>query len=523
MIFGIYARKSVYAEDSDSIETQIKICEEYINSHFENIKGILKYIDEGYTGANTQRPAFNLLLNDVHQKKIDALVCYKIDRISRNVIDFSKTFEELQTNGIQFISVKEQIDTSTPLGRAMMYICSVFAQMERETIAERVKDNMLELAKAGKWPGGKAPLGYKLQRVMINSRIHSILVENPDELSLLNYIFDSFLEGNTLSGLETKFRKENIKSINGKYFSSTQIHQILSCPHYVAATKEIYDYFKAKGCIMVPPREEFDGTHGLLVYGRTSGGKRRKHVDNPPNMWVVTIGLHKPLISAEKWLAVQERFGKNKFNKTRKHQIGILKGIIRCKCGRKMATKRKYDKVYGKVYEHYFCRYRERTCGILCDAPMVSIEDIDSKVLALLKHLSVNKKDIELYMNNDKDNIPFARNAEIIKKEISECKRKISNLADAIQNNTESTAVKYLVAEIEKLDKQLISLEFELREAELKEKEELKRNESIDIVYEKIVNYIREYESLPYEEKNRLLSDIIKECVYKDGELIITL
>lgn len=523
MIFGIYARKSVYSDDSDSIENQINMCIDYIKKHYNIVTDIIKYYDEGYTGANTQRPGFNLLLKDVKNKKINTLVCYKIDRISRNVVDFSKTFEELQKNNIQFISIKEQIDTSTPLGRAMMYICSVFAQMERETIAERIKDSSLALAKSGKWPGGRPPLGYMREKIIIDGKKHTTLVKNPDEVDLLNYIVEEFLDGNTLSGLETKFRHNKIKSRLGSYFSSTQIYQILSCPQYVAATPKIYDYFQSKGCNIVAPREKFDGKHGILVYNRTSGSRSKKHVINPPNMWYVTVGLHEPLLSAEKWLAIQERFGKNKIDKTRKHEIGILKGILKCKCGYTMRTKYKHDKQYNIEYTHYFCPQRTRKGKQACDTPMIPIDLIDNKVIDIMKNLSINKDHIELYMKKELSEIRLIRSKEIINNEMNDCRKRIFNLTKALQENYQSQAAKYIIADIEKLDKQLISLEYELRELEESEKERAKRVETIDTIYEKILEYIKDYELLPYKEKNRHLAAIIKECIWNDGELTIVL
>lgn len=97
----------------------------------------------------------------ISKKKFDILVCYRLDRISRNVADFSSTIKELQAYGVDFVSIKEQFDTTSPMGRAMIYnIASVFAQLERETIAERVRDNMTELVKNGFWLGGTPLFGY---------------------------------------------------------------------------------------------------------------------------------------------------------------------------------------------------------------------------------------------------------------------------------------------------------------------------------------------------------------------------
>jgi len=524
MNIAIYARKSVYSDKSDSVDAQVKICKEYAQNNF-TVTTILVYEDEGFTGADTHRPGFERLMEDVMSKKIDVLICYKIDRISRNVLDFSKTFNTLQEKDVQFVSVKEQIDTSTPLGRAMMYICSVFAQMERETIAERVKDNMIELAKSGKWAGGKAPLGYKRERITINGKNHTMLVKNEDELPFLDMIFDTFLEGYSLGRLETYFRKKGIKTLNGNYLSSTQIHQILKNPHYVAATEEVYDYFESLGCAMAVERDRFDGKHGVVVYGRTSGGRKKIHKLNPPSEWVVSVGLHEPLISADKWLAVQERFGKNKINKTRKHKIGILKGILKCKCGYTMRAKRKVDKIYNVVYDNYFCPNRERRGIEYCDMRSVDINLIDTEVIRIFKKISLNKNLIEEYIKQGQDGIITytTRDKNTILKEIKVIEKKIENLTTALQESEGSIAVKYIVAEIEKLDKQIAGLNYELREIEFNEQENKKRNDNIDLIYSKICDYLNKFDKLSYDDKNQYLQEIIKECVWDGKELKITL
>ena len=161
MKIAIYSRKSKYTGKGDSIGNQIQMCKDYIETHYRNNDPeYIIYEDEGFSGGNINRPKFQKLLSDIKKEKFDILICYRLDRISRNVSDFSTTLEELQSYGVDFISIKEQFDTTTPMGRAMIYIASVFAQLERETIAERVRDNMVELAKSGKWSGGRTPLGF---------------------------------------------------------------------------------------------------------------------------------------------------------------------------------------------------------------------------------------------------------------------------------------------------------------------------------------------------------------------------
>lgn len=522
MNIAVYARKSVYSDKSDSIESQIKICKEYAQSNFR-VTTIVEYEDEGFTGANTDRPGFTRLMEDVLAKKIDVLICYKIDRISRNVLDFSKTFNTLQENNIQFVSVKEQINTSTPLGRAMMYICSVFAQMERETTAERIKDSMIELAKSGKWAGGKPPVGFKRERIVINGKKHTMLVKNEDELPFLYMIFDTFLEGYSLGGLETYFRKAGIQSLNGKCLSSTQLFQILKNPHYVAATKEVYDYFENLGCIMAVERDKFDGKHGLVVYGRTSGGKRKVHKFNTPDKWVVSVGLHKPLIPAEKWLAVQEQFGKNLIDKTRKHEIGILKGILRCKCGYLMRVQHKVDKIYKKVYDNYFCQNRNRRGPEFCDMKMVRVDELDQKTIEILKKIYVDKNLLDKYIKNANISLVPVRDKNTIKKEIGNAKKKIDNLTAALQENFDSSAAKYIISEIEKLDRKIAELNYELREMEHKEIENNKISNDIGAIHANICKYLDSFDELPYQDKVKYLKEIIKECVWDGQKLNITI
>ena len=293
---------------------------------------------------------------------------------------------------VEFVSIKEQIDTSTPLGRAMMYICSVFAQMERETTAERVKDNMTELSKSGKWAGGRAPLGFQRQRVQINGKNHTVLAENPSEISFLNMIFDTFLQqGFSLHNLETYFKRNGIRASSGSYLSTSQLHNILKNPHYAPADQNMYEYFSELGCMMGSDKSKFDGKHGIVAYGRTTGGRKVKHIVNSPDKWTISVGLHAPLMSSERWLAVQKKFGNNVINKTRVHKIGLLKGILRCSCGCLMGTKHKVDNHYSKTYDNYFCRQRERKGIEYCDRKFVPVSKLDDAVIKLLKEIKLDK------------------------------------------------------------------------------------------------------------------------------------
>lgn len=516
MNIGIYTRKSVYSDKSDSILSQYTMGVEYIKSHYTYYDNIFRYEDEGYTGANTNRPGFNQLVENIKNKEINVLICYKIDRISRDVKDFSSFYSFLSEHNVEFVSIKEQIDTSTPLGRAMMYICSVFAQMERETIAERVKDNMIELSKAGKWTGGKAPLGYKRKKVQIGEKTHTILEKNPDELPYLNEIFDTFLEGYTLTRLETYFRRQGIKSINGAYLSGSQLYFILKNPHYVAADEKTYDYFKNLGCTMSCDKKEFNGKNGIVVYGRTIGGKNKKHMTNPPQKWIVSVGLHEPIMTSDKWLAVQKRFGLNEIDKNRKYEIGILKGILKCKCGYTMGVKHKVDKTYQKIYDDYFCQQRSRKGKEYCDCKFVHVNILDDAVLDVLKNIKLNKSIINKYVPQDDNKVSIYQKKELEKK-IKNIELKIFNLTAAIADNSSSSATKFLVEEIERLDKQLANLQSELKEISslFCKKEQIEKNK--ESKYMEVCKIVDNLDKLSYKELNDLLKKLLTECIY-DGE-----
>ena len=151
-----YARQSVEKKNSLSIKGQLDLCTQTSGN-----SSLLMYSDQGYSGKNTDRPDFQRLLKDIKADKVSKLYVYRLDRFSRSIADFGQLWNVLQAHNVEFVSVTENFDTSTPMGRAMLHIIMVFAQLERETTAERVKDNYDSRAALGSWPGGPAPYGYR--------------------------------------------------------------------------------------------------------------------------------------------------------------------------------------------------------------------------------------------------------------------------------------------------------------------------------------------------------------------------
>lgn len=212
MRFFSYGRKSVFSDKSDSIDNQFRMNREYCESKFSGqVDSWQQFSDEDFTGANTSRPDLQRMLSFIKGGFCDVLVVYQLDRLSRDVRDFANIYALLEEHGVMFISIKENIDTTTPIGRAMMYVTVVFAQMERETIAARVTDNMLGLAKKGYWTGGNPPVGYVRKHIVVNGKKHCSIEVDPDGARYVTQIFDTFLAYNcSLQGMETRFKNQGI-------------------------------------------------------------------------------------------------------------------------------------------------------------------------------------------------------------------------------------------------------------------------------------------------------------------------
>ena len=224
-IYIIYSRKSKFTGRGESIENQIDMCKNYLLSKYGNIlEKIVIFQDEGFTGYNTNRPQFQEMMKVIRNKKVRCVIVYRLDRISRNVADFCHLKEVFSKYNVSFISVTENFDTTTPMGVAMLMISSVFAQLERDTIAERIRDNMYELAKSGRWLGGTTPLGFKSKRVDsidLDGKKRSLykLESVDDEVEKVKVIWDKMSELKGLSKLESCLLEMGFKTRNNNSFT----------------------------------------------------------------------------------------------------------------------------------------------------------------------------------------------------------------------------------------------------------------------------------------------------------------
>ncbi len=201
---AIYARQSVDKKDSISIDTQIDMCRRYCAGECR------VYSDKGWSGKNLDRPEFQRMLSDIKGGQIDKLVVYKLDRISRSLNDFSNLMEMFKQYGVEFASTVETFDTSTPIGRAMLGIIMVFAELERENILLRVKDNYYARGEKGLYLGGVPVYGFDKIPAKLSGIKTSVLIPN-NNLATVEYIYNAYREsGNSLGRIVKDLNERGI-------------------------------------------------------------------------------------------------------------------------------------------------------------------------------------------------------------------------------------------------------------------------------------------------------------------------
>ena len=233
---AIYTRKSSeegLEQEFNSLHAQREACEAYIASQRSEGWVALReqYDDGGISGGTLDRPALNQLLEDVEDGLIDVVVVYKIDRLSRSLMDFSKLVEVFDRNNVTFISVTQSFNTTTSMGRLTLNILLSFAQFEREVTAERIRDKVAASRKKGMWMGGCVPHGYDVK--------NRKLVINPDEAKAVRQIFERFVQLGSASHLARELRAEGFQTKRGMLNDKGYIYRILYCSRSIGV--QVFD------------------------------------------------------------------------------------------------------------------------------------------------------------------------------------------------------------------------------------------------------------------------------------------
>lgn len=347
---AVYTRKSHedgLEQEFNSLDAQRDACEAFIRSQaargWELAPG--RYDDGGFSGGTMERPALKRLLTDIADEAVDVIVVYKIDRLSRSLLDFFRMVEVFENQGVSFVSVTEQFNTTDSSGRLMLGILMSFAQYEREIAGERIRDKVAAAKRRGKWCGGPPPLGYDVDRE--NKR----LVINESEAQLVRRIFRRFVQtGSTLQVA----RELNADGLTTKAWTTNKGNHRTGHPWSVG---HLYRHFKNR-----------------LYLGEV------QHNDN------TYPGEHEAIVDRALWDRAQELLADN-------HRTGRfsgrltshspLRGLIRCgHCDSAMTPT--YTNKNGRQYHYYLCQHASKHGAGICPVSRVAAGEVEKVVVEQL-------------------------------------------------------------------------------------------------------------------------------------------
>ena len=348
---AVYTRKSTdegMDQDFNSLDAQRESCENFIASQKQEgwILVPNRYDDAGLSGGTLERPALKRLLQDIEANKVDCLVTYKIDRLSRSLMDFAKLVEIFDRHEVSFSSVTQAFNTATSMGRLTLNVLLSFAQFEREVTAERIRDKFAASRKKGIWMGGHPPLGYDIQ--------DRKLVINEKEAERVRHIFEQFIKIGSATllvktlneaGILSKTRTNTAGKVRpGRPLDKGTLYKILNNRTYL----------------------------GLSVYKEEA-----------------YLGEHEAIIDQKLWDKVHSILAKNnrqRANVTRTQNLSSLKGIIRCgHCDRSMRPS--HTRKNGVRYQYYVCMYASKNSYADCPLSSVSAPQVDEAVFHRIREL----------------------------------------------------------------------------------------------------------------------------------------
>ena len=557
---AIYARKSKVTETGKSIEIQKEKCISLACSHFEldrdNIiiyevastqsssnldnANILVYEDEGKSGFYADRPLYKRMLKDIEDNRIKAVICYKIDRISRRAVDLHKLIEQMEQRNITFISYSDrELDTSTRTGKIMISMLSAIAEFERDIIAERITDNMYELAKEGRWLGGKCPLGFysKKEKLEMGGKKTTVnhLEPLPEEQRAVRRIFEVFAQTSSLTGTANQINKEGFKTNKNNDFTNIAVKNILLNPVYAIADKDMQGYFTSFDVSVWAEDSDFNSVNGIMAYNKT---EQYKDLDpnstalNPDYLnrslrrdikeWIISVGKHKGLITGTEWIKAQRIIAQIATdNSARPKEVSkaLLSGVVRCiSCGSKMQVRSNSGRYNpdGSLRFHYYCG-KKRGNKLGCEgSPNVKGYELDTFVIEQICNMSTGKSTFYEELLNTKNTLQL-KSRETANEELA-LKKRLTQIEQDIQSQisnlrTAPEAVKpSIYADIEAL-----TTEQGNKQARLDTILEAERNQDdqiadIEKAKQTIMDFPRLIDLVDHAGKQQLLKRIL-ECV----------
>lgn len=336
------------------------------------------YSDAGYSGKNTDRPALKKLMADARQGKFNVVICYKYDRLTRNTRDFLDILSVFESQGIDFVSVTQPIDTTSPVGRLMRSILMEFAQFEREMISERTRDKLQAMMRKGKWTGGPAPLGYDLDR-----ETKKVVVNDP-EAKIVRDIFDIYLKERSLSVTAARINARGFRmkawttrggnTKGGSQFFKVNLSYLLRNTIYIAKRRMKGEFYTMEQPAIIDEKI-FQEVQALLENNRVK---------------------------------------RNSLN-TDKHDF-LLKGLVRCAaCGSQM-TPHFSRKAGQSTFLYYRCSIVNRSDRGACSVRAVRGRALEQFVIDQLKILARDEnlvRDVVRKVTEDAEELPGLRRDKI--------------------------------------------------------------------------------------------------------------
>jgi site-specific DNA recombinase len=352
-----------------------------------------------------ERDGINSAKDRIKVDKVDYLICWKTSRLSRRAYDIVETVRFLENNKTTFISIEDNIDTSTPLGSAFLIIGGVFAEIERKNIIAQVPSGMHQKARSGGWNGGIAPLGYNL--------IEQKLIVNPEEKVIVEEIFDLYLKNNGYKTIAQILKDKGLTTRANKFFSGNSIKEILRNPTYC----------------------------GKIRWGKLENWNQKNEEKMRKRVYTEEIelykGIHEAIISEDIFNAVQEKIENNPRSHVKPFRSNhILSGLLKCpECKGSMSIQKTTSK--GKTYFYYQCNSYANKKD--CAPNLISQNDIESEFFDVLDRIIYQDNFQNLLLTGlEKTNQNIESYNSIIKNKESSIKQ-LTNKNEKIANEIPET------------------------------------------------------------------------------------
>jgi len=375
---GLYIRVSteMQKERGESLSVQLRRLTAYVESK-ENWIVSERYEDAGISAKNTNRSEFSRMMSDVENGKLDVILCTKLDRLFRNTKDFLDTADYFDVKNINFVCLEGNIDTSTPAGRVFSTMRAAFAQFERETTADRVRDVMKSRAEQGKWNGGPSPYGYKDENKQ--------LIKDQKEILVTKKIYDLYLKHKSLRCVTHKLNNDGIKTRKNELWTVSSVKRILTNPFY----------------------------YGEIVYNKRSHSYKGQLKWNSKDKYIRGKGTYPTIISKELFDSVQIIIKQQSKTTPRKNAKYLLSGLVYCsECSSRMHGQRSKEKhMYYRCYGHI-----QKGIAKCSGKNAIRVDTLDKLLINQLKKSKINYSDLK---ESVKDNAEFSnKDADSIKEKL---------------------------------------------------------------------------------------------------------